>query len=146
VDATADISWSALSEHLTKLGAPPPSLHNVRTYDLGQLGGVRLTFSDAEHLGGGRVLFSASAEHPKTGEIVGSVLGLIDPAGEARWTELIDQDGNTFRGKIEGLTMDWRDPHKVHFVVDDDDEDAPSNIFEAVLSEGFFEGETGASG
>jgi hypothetical protein len=144
VDATADLSWSALSEHLENGGAPPP-LHNVRTYDLGQLGGVRLTFSDAEHLGGGRVLFSASAEHPETGEIVGSVLGLIDAAGEARWTELIDQDGGTFRGKIEGLTMDWRDPHKVHFVVDDDDEDVPSKMFEAVLSECFFEGETGAS-
>jgi hypothetical protein len=41
--------------------------------------------------------------------------------------------------------MDWRDPHKVHFVVDDDDEDAPSKIFEAVLSERFFEEEIGSS-
>jgi hypothetical protein len=138
-DATADISWSALSEHLTNPEAPPPPLHNVRTYELGQLEGVRLTFSDAEHLGGGRVLFSASAEDPETGEIIGSVLGLIDAAGEARWTELIDQDGDTFRGKIEGLTMDWRDMRKVHFVVDDDDEDAPSQMFVAVLSERFFE-------
>jgi hypothetical protein len=144
VDATADLSWAALSEHLTNPQAPPPPLCNVRTYDLGQLGGVRLTFSDAEHLGGGRVLFSASAENPGTGEIIGSVLGVIDAAGEARWTELIDQDGGTFRGKIEGLTLDWRDPHKVHFVVDDDDEDVPSKIFEAVLSECFFQKEVGS--
>jgi hypothetical protein len=140
LDATADISWSALRAHLTNPDSPPPPLQNVRTYALGQLEGVRLTFSDAEHLGGGRVLFSASAEDPETGDITGSVLGLIDAAGQARWTELIDQDGETFRGKIEGLTMDWRDPRKIHFVVDDDDEDAPSRIFEAVLSEGFFAG------
>lgn len=139
VDATADVSWSALLDHLTRPEVPPPALHNVRTYDLGQLNGVRLTFSDAEHLGGGRVLFSASAEHPQTGEIIGSVLGLIDAAGEASWTELIDEDGDSFRGKIEGLTRDWIDPRKIHFVVDDDDEDAPSSIFEAVLSKRFFE-------
>jgi hypothetical protein len=139
VDATADISWSALREHLTNPQAPPPALHNVRTYDLGQLDGVRLTFSDAEHLGGERVLFSASAEDPESGEIVGSVLGLIDAAGQASWTELIDQDGDAFRGKIEGLTLDWRDPRKIHFVVDDDDEHAPSEIFEALLSDRFFQ-------
>jgi Family of unknown function (DUF6929) len=146
VDATGDISWSALRAHLTNPHSPPPPLQNVRTYGLGQLDGVRLTFSDAEHLGGGRVLFSASAENPETGDIVGSVLGLINAGGEARWTELIDQDGDTFRGKIEGLTMDWRDPRKIHFVVDDDDEDAPSKIFEAVLSEAFFEGGVSSNG
>jgi hypothetical protein len=130
-----------LRAHLQDQNVPPPPLQNVRTYDLGQLDGVRLTFSDAEHLGGGRVLFSASAEQPETGEIIGSVLGLIDADGKASWTELIDQDGDTFRGKIEGLTMDWRDPRKIHFVVDDDDEDAPSKIFEALLSEQFFRGD-----
>jgi hypothetical protein len=139
VDSTADISWLALREHLENPGAPPPALGNIRNYDLGQLGDVRLTFSDAEHLGAGRVLFSASAEHPQSGEIVGSVLGLLDASGEASWTELIGLDGDTFPGKIEGLTTDWRHPRKIHFVVDDDDEDAPSEIFEAVLSDRFFE-------
>jgi hypothetical protein len=138
VDATADVSWSALRAHLEDAGKPPPPLHNIRTYDLGQLDGVRLTFSDAEHLGGHRVLFSASAEHPDSGDIMGSVLGVIDAAGNARWTKLQDLGGGVFSGKIEGLTTDPKNPRKIHFVIDDDDEDAPSEIFEAVLNEPFF--------
>jgi hypothetical protein len=44
VDATADFSCAALCEHFTapKMQAPPP-FSNLRTYDLGTLGGVRLT-------------------------------------------------------------------------------------------------------
>ena len=42
------------------------------------------------------------------------------------------------RGKIEGLSRDVRDPRKVHFVIDDDDETVPSEIFDAVLNERFF--------
>jgi hypothetical protein len=87
-------------------------LENLRTYDLGTSDGVRLTFSDAEHLGGGRVLFSASAEDPASGEIRGSVLGIIEADGSARWTHLCDTDGGPFSGKIEGLTLDAKDQRK----------------------------------
>jgi hypothetical protein len=141
VDATVDFSWAALCEHLS---APdrqaPPELHAIRTYDLGRLDGVRLTFSDAEHLGEGRVLFSASAEDPDSGEISGSVLGIIEADGAARWTHLQDQNGTPFRGKIEGLTLDAKDRRKVYFVIDDDDEDTPSRIFHAVVSEEMLRG------
>jgi hypothetical protein len=136
VDATADFSWAALCEHLT---APdrhaPPALTNIRSYDLGTLGGVRLTFSDAEHLTEGRVLFSASAEDAESSSIKGSVLGIIEADGKARWTHLFDEDGKPFEGKIEGLTRDANDAEKVYFVIDDDDEDTPSRIFHAVVSE-----------
>ena len=141
IDATADFSWTALCEHLT---APqtqsPPRIDNVRSYDLGTLGGVRLTFSDAEHLAEGRVLFSASAEDPDSGKVKGSVLGIIEANGDARWTHLFDEDGEPFNGKIEGLTLDSRDPRKVYFVIDDDDEDTPSRIFHAVVSEHMLSG------
>jgi hypothetical protein len=140
IDATAEISWEALCAHLADPGkVPAPPLQNVRAYDLGELDGVRLTFSDAEHLGEGRILYSASAEDTETGEIAGSVLGVIERDGSARWTELTGEDGGPFRGKIEGLSRDVRDPRKMHFVIDDDDESVPSVIFEAVLSEAFFE-------
>jgi hypothetical protein len=136
VDATAEFSWAALCDHLSAPGRhPPPTLENICTYDLGTLGGVRLTFSDAEHLADGRVLFSASAEHPETGKIHGSVLGVIDKDGEARWTTLSDEEGGPFSAKIEGLTLDPGDKVKVYFVIDDDDEDTPSRIFHAVVSE-----------
>jgi hypothetical protein len=132
---------SAFREHLT---APerqsPPRIDNVRSYDLGTLGGVRLTFSDAEHLAEGRVLFSASAEDPESGKVKGSVLGIIEANGDARWTHLSDEEGKPFEGKIEGLTLDSKDPRKVYFVIDDDDEDKPSRIFHAIVSEEMLSG------
>jgi hypothetical protein len=141
VDATADFRWAALCDHLSAPDRhPPPALANVRTYDLGTLGGVRLTFSDAEHLLDDRVLFSASAEDPDSGRICGSVLGIIEEDGEARWTHLSDEEGQPFSGKIEGLTLDQTDKTKVYFVIDDDDEDTPSRIFHAVVSENMLHG------
>lgn len=142
IDATADFSWAALCEHLSGPDKqPPPQLGNVRTYELGELSGVRLTFSDAEHLGQGRVLYSASAEDPESGEIRGSVLGIIEADGRARWTHLFDEEGEPFNGKIEGLTLDASDPGKVYFVIDDDDEDTPSRIFHAEVSEEMITGQ-----
>lgn len=140
VNATAEISWAALNRYLA---APdevsPPELQNIRCYNLGELKEVRLTFSDAEVLDSGRILYSASAEDPDSDRIAGSVLGVIEANGEARWTELIDLEGGPFQGKIEGLSRDVRDPHKMHFVIDDDDADVPSEIFEATLAKAFFE-------
>lgn len=144
VDATADISWTELCRHVAKPEqVPPPSLQRVQSYDLGEVNGVRLTFSDAEHLEGERVLYSASAEDPESGEIKGSVLGIIEADGQARWTDLLDEQGKQFTGKIEGLTRDLNDPTRIHFVIDDDDEDTPSLMFEAVLSNAMLEGGEG---
>lgn len=137
VDATVDLDWNELRAHLADPeNVPPPALLDIRTYDLGILDDVRLTFSDAEHLGGGRVLYSASAEYPQTGDITGSVLGIIEADGQARWAELCDEHGQNFTGKVEGLTLDLKDPDKIHFVIDDDDEDSPSLMFEAQFEGG----------
>jgi hypothetical protein len=142
LDATADFSWSDLCGHLGDSELhPPPALREVRTYNLGTLDGVRLTFSDAEHLGGDRVLFSASAEDQETGDISGSVLGIIENDGEARWTHLFDEEGKPFRGKIEGLTLDPSGKDKIFFVIDDDDEDTPSRIFHALVSKDMLQGD-----
>lgn len=137
IDATGDVSWKALAAHLADPdGVAPPPIHTIRRYDLGTLDGVRLTFSDAEYLGGGRVLYSASAEDPETDIIAGSVLGLIEPDGAASWAELYDSEGQAFKGKIEGLSVHRRHPGLVRFVIDDDDEDLPSKLYEAKLPEG----------
>jgi hypothetical protein len=147
IDATGDISWRALAAHLADpSGVAPPAVGNIRQYALGSIDGVRLTFSDAEHLGGGRILYSASAEDPDTGAIVGSTLGVIEPDGTARWTEVVDADGGRFEGKIEGLTLHRRHADLARFVIDDDDEDLPSVLFEAELSDAFLRPERQETG
>jgi hypothetical protein len=140
VDATGEICWRLLSRHLKDpANVPPPPIENVVRYELGDLNGVRLTFSDAEYLGDGRILFSASAEHPEEGdgEVEGSVLGVIERTGETRWTEVMCEDGSPFTSKIEGLSRSVHDSSTVRFVIDDDDETAPSDVYEAKLSPGF---------
>lgn len=137
VDATGDVDWAALQAHLlTPDSNAPPALSDIVQYDLGELHGVRLTFSDAEPFGR-VVLFSASAEASggsgQNGRVAGSVLGVID-GGTARWAAIRDADGRPFVGKIEGLT--WIDdvPSRVYFVDDNDDVSRPSSLYHAELS------------
>lgn len=75
----------------------------VRSYELGELDGVKLTFSDATPLGGDVLVFTASAEaqdddNTKDGEIRGSVVGTIDLDGHVRRLRTIDR-----RYKVEGV-------------------------------------------
>ncbi|PSQ98232.1 MAG: hypothetical protein BRD48_07865 [Bacteroidetes bacterium QS_9_68_14] len=134
VDATGDLSWPALKAYLADpIGTAPPAIENVIQYELGDLHGVRLTFSDAEALEEGITLFSASAENEETGEIVGSVLGIIDADGEARWAELLDEGGEPFEGKVEGLSRKPGETDHVYFVIDSDDADRASRVYEADL-------------
>lgn len=149
VDATGDVSWSALQAYLDDpIGTPPPTVENVTQYELGELHGVRLTFSDAEALAledpstqekEEVTLFSASAENEDTGEIVGSVLGIIDADGEARWAELFDEDDEPFGGKVEGLSLKPGERDHVYFVIDSDDADQASRIYEADLDGPWYE-------
>lgn len=132
VDATAEISWPALKAHLEDPErVPPPEPDDIVRYELGELNGVRLTFSDAECLGDSRILFSGSAENPDNGTVSGSVIGLIDPDGTTRWTEIMCEDGSPFRSKIEGLSLAPGKPTTIRFVIDDDDDSSPSEMFEA---------------
>jgi hypothetical protein len=105
VDATGEISWPALKAHLEDPDSvPPPEIQNVIRYELGELNDVRLS---------------------------GSVIGLIELSGDTRWTEISCEDGSMFRSKIEGLSLAPGNTSKIRFVIDDDDENAPSQMFEA---------------
>jgi hypothetical protein len=106
----------------------------VRSYDLGELDGVPVTFSDATPLGGELLVFTASAEGQgdsvaDDGEILGSVVGTIDPGGEVRRMRTIDR-----RYKVEGVhatidtgVMDFL------FVCDQDDPEAASPLLGASM-------------
>jgi hypothetical protein len=103
-------------------------LSAVRGYDLGDLDGVPLAFSDATPIADQLLVFTASAESPD-GAIRGSVVGTIDAGGEVRRLRTIDQ-----RWKVEGVyasidtgVMDFL------FVCDQDDPDVASPLLSAAM-------------
>ena len=103
-------------------------LETVRAYDLGDLDGVPLTFSDATPIADQVLAFTASAEDDD-GSIHGSVVGTIDTEGRVERLRTIDR-----RWKVEGLyasidtgVMDFL------FVCDQDEPDAPSPLLSAAM-------------
>lgn len=104
-------------------------LAQVRAYDLGELDGVPLTFSDATPLSDELVVFTASAEDPDSGEIRGSVVGTIDGDGHVERLRTIDR-----RWKVEGVyaSIDARVIDFL-FVCDQDDPDTPSPLLSAAM-------------
>jgi hypothetical protein len=129
--ATGDVDAAALAAYL--LGptpAPAPPLERVARYDLGTLGGERLGFTDAVAFGAGGVLYVAAAESSadvvEDGPVAGSALGVIDAAGRARWTPIVDAAGAPFLEKVEGVAFDGAG--RLWAVVDQDDPDRPSEL------------------
>ena len=120
----------------------PGELAALRSYDLGELDGTELTFSDATPLGRDLLVFTASAEGSGSdggdGAIRGSVVGTIDLDGQVQRLRTIDR-----RWKVEGVhasidtgVMD------LLFVCDQDDPDEPSPLLSAAMPlEGGFEAE-----
>lgn len=108
-------------------------LQRLLAFDLGELEGATLTFSDASALGNGLLVFTASAEDSegtsKNGAILGSVVGTIDTGGEVQRLRTIDR-----KYKVEGV-------HAVldtgvlgmTFVCDQDDPEVPSPLLSATM-------------
>ena len=106
----------------------------TRAYELGELDGVPLTFSDATPLADELVVFTASAEpgsdpHGTDGEIRGAVVGTIDGDGQVERLRTIDR-----RWKVEGVyaSIDARVIDFL-FVCDQDDPGAPSPLLSASM-------------
>lgn len=138
VDATCDVDWPRLEAHLMDPGENlPPRPTAIIQYDLGDLDGVRLGFTDAA-MGRDMLLFSAAAEMSpdatRDGPVAGSVIGLFDAPDRLRWTELRDQEGNRYPGKVEGLLLASDTMNRAYVVVDRDDPARPSELCEVELS------------
>ena len=107
----------------------------VRPYDLGEIDGVPLSFTDLAPLGDGRVAFTAAAEDTDDpyldGENKGSVLGLIEEGGDV--AEMIRIDGAL---KVEGLVL-APDGESLLAVDDPDDRSRPSGLYELPLPSGW---------
>lgn len=108
-------------------------LHGMLAFDLGELEGAALTFSDASALGGELLVFTASAEtSPDSGgggAILGSVVGTIDRGGEVRRLRTIDR-----KYKVEGVhaALDTG-VVTMTFVCDQDDPEVPSPLLSATM-------------
>lgn len=103
-------------------------LSSLRRYELGELDGVELCFSDATPLGDGAVVFAASAEDAD-GEIHGSVIGLLDSDGAVMRLRRIDR-----RWKVEGVHATVETGViDLLFVCDQDDPGTPSPLLGASM-------------
>jgi hypothetical protein len=109
-----------------------PELRGMLAFDLGELEGAALTFSDASPLGEELLVFTASAEDSGdggNGAILGSVVGTIDRGGEVRRLRTIDR-----KYKVEGVhaALDTG-VVTMTFVCDQDDPDTASPLLSATL-------------
>lgn len=140
LNATCELDWPALRAHvLSAAAAPAPVPTNVVQYELGELDGLRLGFTDATTARAGRVLFAAAAEDSpdatRDGRVAGSALGVLDDGSRtARWTAFVDHDGRPFTAKVEGVLTVPGGHDRLLAVVDQDDPDAPSELCEVELT------------
>ncbi|MDP2341605.1 MAG: hypothetical protein Q8O67_11660 [Deltaproteobacteria bacterium] len=132
-DAVGEVSFSALLRHLRDplLHAAPP-LGKVQDFDLGAIGGIRLTFTDATRHPDGRTVFLAAAEDsPNTyddGEVKGTAVGILGDDGRTTIIPLLDERGAPLKDKVEGIAIDPNDPRRAFVVIDKDDPTAPAEL------------------
>ncbi|MCE3266545.1 MAG: hypothetical protein K0S15_1254 [Solirubrobacterales bacterium] len=128
-NTVAEFELGDLSRTLRQdLVIEPDELAEMHAYQLGEVDGVPLCFSDATALTEDLVCFSASAESDD-GEIHGSVVGTIRTDGSVRRLRTIDP-----RWKVEGVhaTIDSGVIDFV-FVCDQDDSETPSPLLSATM-------------
>lgn len=140
VDATCDLDWRVLKAHITNPDERPlPDIRRITQYDLGDVDGVAFGFTDAIAVGRTVVMYSAAAEASpdasEDGEVGGSALGVIpnDRRLAARWAPVVDERGQHFVGKVEGLVLHPKDSARALVVVDVDDHTRPSELCEVEL-------------
>ena len=111
----------------------PEVVRTVRRWELGHVGGVRLTFTDASPLPDGRIVFTAAAEDTRDayadGPVAGSAIGVLAPDGSPLFLDAVDA-----KVKLEGVSAHV-ERGRVHLllVADADDPAEPAPLLEAVL-------------
>jgi len=133
-DALIALDWSSLAEDLSA-GRPlsPDAVRGVKTYDLGKLHDVDLSFSDLSPIEDGRLAFSSSAEASGKdggdGKIVGSALGILRPGGDIEYHEPVNEVV-----KVEGVDARLGDEGvEILIVMDADDPAHPSPLLGATI-------------
>ena len=129
-NTVAEFELRDLSQTLgDDLVVDPDELVELRAYDLGELDGVPLCFSDATALTNELVCFCASAEGEEDGDVRGSVVGTIADDGSVTRVRTIDR-----RWKVEGVhaTIDTGVIDFL-FVCDQDDPEIASPLLSATM-------------
>lgn len=129
-NVVAEIAFADLAGSLTgDLEIDVEELKALRRYELGEMDGVPLCFSDATALSSDLVCFTASAEGAEDGDIRGSVVGTISKTGEVHRLRTIDR-----KWKVEGVhaAVDTGVIDFV-FVCDQDDADVASPLLTASM-------------
>ncbi len=103
-------------------------------YELGEVDGVPLTFTDAFALPDGCCLFTAAAENTdnsyQDGECVGAAIGLIDTQRRLRWIKRVQPVY-----KIEGLSAKQvGEQLQVRVVSDADNPSSPAKLLETYIN------------
>jgi hypothetical protein len=128
-NARVDLELAAVQHALDQRDPiPAASVTGIEFYDLGQVRGVPLCFSDAAPIPDGRMAFIASAE--SSGGYVGSSIGLMESDGTVSFNEPIDHEL-----KLEGLeaTVTGEGRLQLLMVSDADDPGTPSPLMETFL-------------
>ena len=143
VDATARFDRDALLAYLRR-GLACPQLREVVQWDLGNVLGTRLTFTDGAALHGGWTGFLACAEASpdatRDGPVNGVSIGRLDDARRvAEMAPLEDEHGAPLTDKAEGLAFaaPGDDPRRAWLVIDRDDPGSPAELLELRLGEGW---------
>lgn len=106
----------------------------ITSYELGEIDGVPLCFTDATTLPDGSIVFTAAAENTSDayldGKCMGSIIGVINNQNNLHSTISIDRII-----KAEGVEAQLVN-NKIHLllVTDADDETAPAQLYAAELS------------
>jgi hypothetical protein len=138
VNATCDLSLAALLAFLAApTDAPVPKPTAITQFDLGDLGGLPLGFTDAAMLGTA-LLYTGAAEASKDasedGPVTGSVIGIIPAKGDLRCAALTDESGQPTQDKVEGIVAAPGAVDRVLVVVDPDDPASASELCEVLLT------------
>ena len=124
VEVALDEAMRSLREEAT---IDVDDIRRVREYELGELGGTALSFSDATALSDELIVFTASAE-AEEGGIHGSVVGTVGGDGSVERLRTIDR-----RWKVEGVHAAI-DTGVIDFVfVCDQDSDEASPLLSATM-------------
>jgi hypothetical protein len=127
---------AVLDLNLSVLNGAPPHIISASPYNLGQLRGVPLHFTDATVLGDRLAYLAVAEDTPNAiddGPVVGAALGFLH-GSSAYWTPILEASGDLSTRKVEGIAMNPQSG-VVYGVTDPDDPDKPAELLTIVVSD-----------